>query len=46
MPAVQLDELAPDEVFARRYAQSFEEEPPGELVAAFHELVDGVRETD
>ena len=44
--AVQLDELAPDEVFARRYAQSFEEEPPGELVAAFHELVDGVRETD
>ena len=43
-PAVQLEELAPDEVFARRYAQSFEDDPPAELVAAFHELVDSVHE--
>jgi exonuclease SbcD len=46
VPAIQLEELAPDEVFGRRYAQSFEDDPPAELVAAFHELVDSVREED
>ena len=44
--AVQLEALAPDEVFARRYAQSFEGPPPPELLDAFHELVDSVQAAD
>jgi exonuclease SbcD len=42
--ASQLDALAPDQVFARRYQSLHDEEPPADLMAAFHELVDQVGE--
>jgi len=41
----QLDALAPDQVFTRRYQSLHDGEPAAELMAAFHELVEQVRES-
>jgi exonuclease SbcD len=35
-----LQDLTVDEVFLRRWARDFEGEPPPELLAAYHELID------
>jgi DNA repair protein SbcD/Mre11 len=39
-----LRDLQPDEVFVRRYRRLHEGEPPDELLAAFHELLDQVQQ--
>jgi DNA repair protein SbcD/Mre11 len=39
-----LRDLEPGEVFVRRYRRLHEDEPPAELVAAFHELLDEVKQ--
>jgi exonuclease SbcD len=41
----QLDALAPEQVFARRYESLHDDDPPPELMAAFHELVEQVGES-
>ncbi len=41
----QLDALAPEQVFVRRYQSLHEGEPSTELMAAFHELVEQVGES-
>ncbi len=42
-PAVELGDLAPEDVFRRRYAHLHGEAPPApELLAAFHELIERV----
>jgi len=38
--ARDLKDLSPEEVFRSRYSRSHEGDPPPELLAAFHELVD------
>ncbi len=40
----QLEDLAPDEVFSRRYTQVYDDMPNAELKAAFHELLAAVQE--
>jgi len=45
-PARQLESLQPLEVFERRYAQSHEDAPEPQLLAAFNELVETVQEAD
>jgi exonuclease SbcD len=40
--ARDLKDLNPEEVFRSRYRRSHEGDPPPELLAAFHELVDQV----
>lgn len=44
LPELRLQQLHPDEVFIRRYRQRHETDPPDELLSAFHELVESVRE--
>lgn len=41
---MNLRDVEPHEVFLRRYHRDHDEEPPAELVAAFHELLDRVRQ--
>lgn len=43
-PAVELADLAPEEVFRRLHRRSHAEEPDPDLMAAFHELLAGVQE--
>lgn len=43
-PEQHLRELAPEEVFARCFAATFDAEPSDDLLAAFHELVDVVHQ--
>lgn len=45
-PAQRLEELDPDGVFTERYRQQYRGEPPGELMAAFHELLEQVEGAD
>lgn len=45
-PGASLDDLTPEEVFRRRWRRDHEGEPPDELVAAFHELIDDVGQED
>ena len=42
-PQRSLSELQPDEVFRRCYERSHQGEPPAELLAAFHELLESVQ---
>lgn len=42
-PLTALGDLQPVEVFHRRWARDHEGEPPADLLAAFHELVDEVQ---
>jgi exonuclease SbcD len=42
-PAPELKDVDPAEVFARRWQRDHDGEPPAELCAAFHELVEAVR---
>jgi exonuclease SbcD len=41
-PASTLRDVAPVDVFLKRYAQAHEGEPPADLLAAFHDLLDAV----
>jgi exonuclease SbcD len=41
-PGTELKDLDPEEVFVQRYRRDHEGEPPTELVAAFHELLEQV----
>lgn len=43
-PERTLDELLPEEVFARCYEQAYGAPPPDDLAAAFHELLDAVHQ--
>jgi len=43
-PEQHLRELAPEDVFARCFASTFDAEPADDLLAAFHELVDAVHQ--
>lgn len=43
-PAERLADLDPEEVFLRRWRRDHDAEPPPELLAAFHELLDEVRQ--
>ena len=43
-PERTLDELLPEEVFARCYEREYGAPPPDDLAAAFHELVDSVHQ--
>lgn len=45
-PGVNLRDMEPHEVFLRRYRRDHEDDPPAELVEAFHELVEDVRQED
>jgi exonuclease SbcD len=42
-PQRTLQDLAPEEVFRRRWSRDHQGEPPNELLAAFHELLDEVQ---
>jgi len=42
-PGQRLDELDPDGVFLERYRQQHGGEPPADLMAAFHELLEQVQ---
>ncbi|GAB6063745.1 exonuclease SbcCD subunit D C-terminal domain-containing protein [Deferrisoma palaeochoriense] len=42
-PSRTLEEITPEDVFRAAWARSFEADPPAEMLAAFHELVDRVR---
>ncbi|CAK0768425.1 hypothetical protein CCP3SC15_3880001 [Gammaproteobacteria bacterium] len=46
LPELRLDTLEPGTVFARRYHQAHDTEPPPELMDAFHELLEVVRQGD
>lgn len=46
VPQHDLKDLDPQEVFVRRYQREHEGEPSGELFAAFHELLDHVRQQE
>ncbi len=39
-----LEELTPEQVFRRLYATRYPDEPPADLLTAFHELLDGVHQ--
>lgn len=43
-PEIQLQELSPDTVFIRRYRQQYDADPPEDLLAAFHELLEQIQE--
>lgn len=43
LPDRQLQDLDPVEVFVKRYQRDHDGEPPDEMIAAFHELIDGLR---
>ncbi len=42
LPEIHLSDLPPQEVFARRYRQKHDGEPPPQLLAAFHALLEQV----
>lgn len=44
MPESNLQDLSPDEVFNRRYQQVHNDSPPQPLMAAFHQILEQVRQ--
>ena len=39
-----LQDLQPQEVFERRWRQQYDSDPPADVLASFHELVDAVHQ--